>query len=177
VRNVFCPLSTFDQTQATHHAILWRRTLAVPRLERPTNKSAIAFRGPRSTSKQGAEGRAEASQPDKEISVRWPRPILRWRARTVLELLVTTRQGHRQFRHTSVLRKKACIGCCDIHVYQSPDPANVPLCAMAMNRPKKVPRVTEHTSLRLEPELREALETAAEPERRPLAHMMRKFDC
>ena len=46
-------------------------------------------------------------------------------------------------------------------------------CAMKTSRPKKSPRVTEHTSLRLEPELREALQQAAERERRPLANLMR----
>jgi predicted DNA-binding protein len=44
---------------------------------------------------------------------------------------------------------------------------------MKANRSKKPPRVTEHTSLRLEPELLERLEAAAARERRPLAHMMR----
>jgi len=44
---------------------------------------------------------------------------------------------------------------------------------MSTRSSRKVPTVTAHASLRLEPELLERLEEAAARERRPLAHMMR----
>jgi hypothetical protein len=45
--------------------------------------------------------------------------------------------------------------------------------SLAMKRTKKPPRVTEHVGLRMEPELRSALEAAAAQQRRPLAHLLR----
>jgi hypothetical protein len=42
-----------------------------------------------------------------------------------------------------------------------------------MSKAKRIPEFTEHVVIRMAPELRQAIETAAEQDRRPVSHLIR----
>jgi hypothetical protein len=117
VQNVFCPLSNFDQTQATHCAILWpsdARCSPRPPSARLITSAHRIFGGRGPLPSKDAIGLKPFSR-TREIRI-VPCDLC-WRH------LMSRNEpsGCRQFRHQlSVTKEFDCAGCRDVHVYQGP---------------------------------------------------------